>query len=206
MGLKLILRLKNFVFLGFLVFIAFFIQSTHYPQGIPLQNLPKNLKSQFQVGDFVFRKGLDSDSVFIAYLSHSYFSHIGMIVSTQPLTIIHATTNDKPQHKNQVILSSLEEFLSQSRTFGVKRLKVNPKIRAEIAKKAQSYLGQPFILKSDSTSLYCTTFLEESIKAYLDFEVPYMQINFPILGGKYLFPQSFWEHSLMQTILDVFPH
>jgi len=50
-----------------------------------LLNLPK-----LEVGDWVVRMGTVNDSWWISYLSKSEYSHIGMIVATEPkILVIH---------------------------------------------------------------------------------------------------------------------
>ncbi|OCG75040.1 hypothetical protein A9G42_09320 [Gilliamella sp. Nev6-6] len=63
--------------------------------------LPYSIK----VGDWVFRKGIQSDSFIVNQLGGGDFSHIGMIISIQPeIKIIHATTSDDNNRLNQVIV------------------------------------------------------------------------------------------------------
>ena len=48
-------------------------------------------------GDWVFRSGTSADSRLIKSLSQSHFSHIGIVVQTQPQVLIaHATTVVRP--------------------------------------------------------------------------------------------------------------
>ena len=71
--------------------------------------LPPN--GLLQEGDWVFRHGTATDSRLIRELSRSRFSHIGIVVQTQPeVWIAHATTDDDPAHPNQVLLTPLAEF------------------------------------------------------------------------------------------------
>ena len=68
---------------------------------------------QLQVGDWIFRSGHHADSLLIKRLSHSNFSHVGIVVQTQPtVQIAHATTDDNANLPDQVLLTPLHEFLS----------------------------------------------------------------------------------------------
>ncbi|CRZ19359.1 YiiX/YebB-like N1pC/P60 family cysteine hydrolase [Kingella kingae] len=68
---------------------------------------------QLQVGDWIFRSGHHADSLLIKRLSHSDFSHVGIVVQTQPsVQIAHATTDDNADLPDQVLLTPLHEFLS----------------------------------------------------------------------------------------------
>lgn len=77
-----------------------------------------------QAGDWVFRGGLAADSRWIRAVSHSRYSHVGMVVQTTPQVLIaHATTDDDPQRPDQIILSPWQAFASASMadTLGVAR-------------------------------------------------------------------------------------
>lgn len=175
------------------------------------QILKSTLESRAQIGDLIFRKGVNSESAIIANLSNSPFSHIGIVASIAPLRIIHATTDDNPHAQNQVIESSIDEFLLQAQSVGLKRLKLPQSTRESIAKNAKLSLGAPFTLNTSDDSLYCTTFVRDSIVAVApkDFSqhfmqnLPYKRVNFALIGGKYLFPSAFWEHSDLEMILDI---
>ncbi|EOI3894547.1 hypothetical protein ACMTZY_001348, partial [Campylobacter jejuni] len=64
-----------------------------------------------EIGDLVFRAGIGSESFLIENLSQNPYSHIAMVVKTSPTILIHATTDDDKNAKNQVILSSMDDFL-----------------------------------------------------------------------------------------------
>ena len=175
------------------------------------QILKSTLESRAQIGDLIFRKGINSESALIASLSDSPFSHIGIVVNVAPLRIIHATTDDNPRAQNQVIESTIDEFLLQARIVGLKRLPLPQNVRESIANDAKLSLGAPFTLNTSDDSLYCTTFVRNSIVAVApkDFSqhfmqnLPYKRVNFALLGGEYLFPSAFWEHSDLEMILDI---
>lgn len=139
-------------------------------------------------------------------MGDSAFSHIGIVANLAPLRIIHATTDDNPNAPNRVIQSQIDDFLAQAQVVGLKRLPLPQKTREAIAKYALLSLGAPFVLRGSGDSLYCTTLVRDSIKANAPnfaLNLPYKKINFAFLGGEYLLPSAFWEHSGFETILDI---
>lgn len=65
----------------------------------------------------------------IEKLSNFPYTHIAMAVQTEPVVLIHATTDDDLNRKNQVILSSLRDFVKFGRKIAVKRLKFSKESR-----------------------------------------------------------------------------
>ena len=170
------------------------------------QLIKEKLQSHAQIGDLIFRKGKNSESELIAYLGDSPFSHIGIVANLAPLRVIHATTDDNPNAPNRVIQSEIDDFLAQAQVVGLKRLPLAQNTRESIAKYAMLSLGAPFVLRGSGDSLYCTTLVRDSIKANAPnfaLNLPYKKINFAFLGGEYLLPSAFWEHSGFETILDI---
>lgn len=161
------------------------------------------IKQSAEVGDIIFRRGLNTESDIITYISHSPFSHIGMVVSLEPFSIIHASTDDDKMHLNQVIISSLEDFLTQGNSVGLRRLDLPQELRAKIAEDSLAFLTKPFVLSTDSTRFYCTTFLLDIISQRVDFEVDFINVDFAFLGGEYLFPSAFWNHKKTFEIISV---
>ncbi len=78
-----------------------------------LQGLPK-----LKVLDIVLRAGIDLDSLLISQISGSPYSHIGVVISTQPLQILHASSSDT---QNRVAVSEFEYFLAYAKGIAVKR-------------------------------------------------------------------------------------
>ncbi|MGX2984883.1 YiiX/YebB-like N1pC/P60 family cysteine hydrolase [Helicobacter sp. 23-1048] len=168
-----------------------------------IEPIALKISQNAEVGDLIFRKGLNTESDIITYISHSPFSHIGMIVSLEPLSVIHATTDDDKNAPNQVIISSLENFLSQAQAVGLRRLDLPQEIRTAMARDSLRYLAKPFVLSTDSTRFYCTTFLLEVISQQTEFEVDFINVDFAFLGGEYLFPSAFWNHQKTLKVLEV---
>ena len=118
--------------------------------------LPSN--GLLQEGDWVFRHGTATDSRLIRELSRSRFSHIGIVVQTQPeVWIAHATTDDDPVHPNQVLLTPLAEFaaprLSLQTAYARPRF-LSPEQRRASARHA-ARAEQPY---------YCTILLLDAVR------------------------------------------
>lgn len=128
----------------------------------------------------------------------------GMIVELEPLQIIHATTDDDKNHANQVIISTLEDFLAQGNIFALKRLNAPKSLRTQIAQDSLGFVGRAFVLDSSEGRLYCTSFLEGLIQAHYPLKLPYQRLILPALSGYYLFPQAFWESNDFVLIVAPF--
>lgn len=168
-----------------------------------IEPIALKISQNAEVGDLIFRKGLNTESDIITYISRSPFSHIGMVVSLEPFSVIHATTDDDKNAPNQVIISSLENFLAQAQAVGLRRLDLPQEIRIAMARDSLRYLAKPFVLSTDSTRFYCTTFLLEVISQQTEFEVDFINVDFAFLGGEYLFPSAFWNHHKTLKVLEV---
>lgn len=145
-----------------------------------------------EIGDLVFRKGLGAESLLIEKLSDSPYTHIAMVVQTKPIILIHATTDDDKNKKNQVILSSLENFVKYSHKIAIKRLKFSKENKEKIINFAKQNLGKKFVLSSSQDSLYCTTLIENSINQVENFKINKDFVNIPYFKGYYLFPKAFF--------------
>ncbi|EDJ9261520.1 hypothetical protein GFM30_05580 [Campylobacter jejuni] len=174
--------------------LGFFINSNPSNQIIKKPYLPF-----LEIGDLVFRAGIGSESFLIENLSQSPYSHIAMVVKTSPTILIHATTDDDKNAKNQVILSSMDDFLKLSHKIAIKRLKFDEKTKQKIVAKDLEHLGRKFIISTDKDAFYCTTFLEQSINSITPFHLQYTLIKTPFNEGLYLFPQTFFENN--QSVL-----
>ena len=152
------------------------------------------------VGDWIFRSGTSSESHLIETLSHGEFSHIGMVVSLQPEPfIVHATTDDDPQRSNQVLISTLSDFINPqlARRFAIARAAfVTPEENQQAAAWLLKQLRQPFILADRSNAhLYCTTLLADALQhTKMPFKPTWQQINAPMFSGEYLFPNAFADY------------
>ena len=85
-------------------------------QGLKMSDL-KGLP-ELKVLDIVLRAGIDLDSLLIQKLSNSPYSHIGVVISTKPLQILHASSSDT---QNKVAVSEFSYFLANAKGIAVKR-------------------------------------------------------------------------------------
>ncbi|MWN05669.1 YiiX/YebB-like N1pC/P60 family cysteine hydrolase [Gilliamella sp. Pas-s95] len=163
----------------------------------PTSKLPYSVK----VGDWIFRKGIQTDSLIVKQLGGGDFSHIGMIISTNPeIKIIHATTSDDDKFPNQVIVSTLPEFISPelAEKYAIARPNFLSDVQQQqIVSDLLTQQGKAFVLAPrEQPHLYCTTLLFDSItKFQSDFNVEWKYTYFPSLSGTYLFPNAFANYS-----------
>lgn len=163
---------------------------------------------ELAVGDWVFRGGTATESYIIQTLSKGEYSHIGIIVSLapQPL-IVHATTDDDSQRLNQVLLSSLHDFVEPTLAQHFAIAKPNF-ISTEQHQQAANWLvqqvGRPFVLTSrDQPHLYCTTLLTDALQQVVpDFQPQWQAVTAPLFKGEYLFPRAFAEYPNLTWIYD----
>ncbi len=91
-----------------------------------------NTLPPLEIGDIIFREGRGIESVVIQALSNHHYTHIGLIVSTHPIIILHTTPDDNPTKTNQVILSSLDEFLFHAKQIAIKRFDFSTQTREKM--------------------------------------------------------------------------
>lgn len=165
--------------------------------GGPILAVPGDI----QVGDWIFRGGISSDSRWIRALSGSVFSHVGIVVQTTPhILIAHATTDDDPENPDQVIFTGWDAFASAEMAdrLAVARPRfMNAAQRTASAHHAAARLGERFSLTDRTSSpLYCTTLLLDAVQAQTDFNPSWQQLDVPVLGGQYLFPKALAQTDL----------
>lgn len=152
------------------------------------------------VGDWVFRSGTAQESYVIQTLSKSEYSHLGIIVSLEPQTlIVHATTNDDAQRPDQVIISTLNDFIhpALAQHYAIVRPNfINTAQHQAAAQWLIQQVGRPFVLTArDNPHLYCTTLVADAIQQITaDFQPRWQTITAPLFTGEYLFPQAFAEY------------
>lgn len=175
------------------------IISALFPHSVFADSAPQTLRAQdltlppLEVGDLIFRRGDSLESMIISRVSHHHYTHLGLILSTDPLLIIHATTDDNPTAQNQVIISPLDEFLSHARSLAIKRLPLTRAQKDSIALSSRAQLGREFVIDEGSQALYCTTFVESVLAPHIALNLIYDDVNLPTWQGKYLFPRAFFE-------------
>ena len=146
------------------------------------------------MGDWVFRSETSAESQLIQNLSHSEFSHIGMVASLQPeLLIVHATTDDDPQRSDQVLASTLSEFIAPqfAHSFAIARPRfVTEQENQRAAQRVLQQLQQPFVLAERSSEhLYCTTILADTLQhTAIPFQPAWQQVNAPFLAANIYSP------------------
>ena len=159
--------------------------------------LPPN--GLLQEGDWVFRHGTATDSRLIRELSRSRFSHIGIVVQTQPeVWIAHATTDDDPAHPNQIIESDYAAYTAPAiadKTAVARPAFLSADERRAIAAQAAARLGEPFrLVPREKNPNYCTTLIHDALTILRpDLHARWRHIDLPLLGGDYLFPQALGE-------------
>lgn len=158
------------------------------------------------IGDIVLRTGSNMDSLAIQKLGKVQYSHIGIITQTDPeIIVVHSTTDDDPNHTNQVITTPFEVFTSPkfARNFLIIRpsfLTLNEKL--SLAKNIHSKLGAPYILKSrEEDNLYCTTLIEQPLlQLRPNIQLEWHNIDFGPFKGSYLFPDTFMNIEGMEIL------
>lgn len=172
----------------------------HYPAFDPASLPP------LAVGDWLFRLGTSMDSVLIREASGGAYSHVGMVVATSPGVLIgHATTDDDPQHPDQVLLSTLADFLQPHRAqhFAIARPGfLNEALRAQIAQDLSTQQGKPFLLDArDAPHRYCTSLLAEIIGHHMPgFAPAWTRLDLPLFHGDYLLPSAFADYPGLEWI------
>lgn len=157
-------------------------------------------------GDLILRMGTGMDSQLIKQAGGGRYSHIGMVVHTQPeVTLIHATTDDDPEHLDQVVVTSAAAFLSSKKATAYAQLRplfLSQNQINQMVDALQSQIGQPFVLASqEDEHLYCTTLIHTAIaQQQPEFVLPWQTVTAPIFTGRYLFPDAFLNHPGMQLL------
>lgn len=178
-----------------LLFICSFI----FTQCLAKEGIPANI---LEVGDLVFRQGIGSESKVIQILSSHPYSHIAMVTQTKPVMLIHATTNDNEKQPNQVILSSLDDFVKHGKKFAVKRFHFSKENKIKIVEFALQDLKKGFTLSPDKDAIYCTTLLENAINKIENLKLDRIYVSFPFFQGHYLFPKAFYEDNKSVVVYE----
>lgn len=161
---------------------------------------------ELAVGDWIFRSGTSTDSRVIRQLSGSDYSHIGMVVTSGPqVLIVHASTDDQPEHPDQVLLSSLEEFTHPrlAHSFAIARPTfLDPQQKQDIAQALLAQRGQAFVIQPRGVPhRYCTTLLADAIRTQAaDFDPSWSPVDLAFFRGDYLFPRAFAEHAQIRWV------
>ena len=134
-----------------------------------------------------------ADSALIAQMSHSIYSHVGMVAQVDPeITVIHATTEDDlgAPHAG-VVEVPLRAFVHESTAIAIVRFDLTPKEQKLIQDFLCSKLGQDFHLDATAERNYCSTIVADALSQHLQLHLQPIYLEIPLLSGDYLFPQAF---------------
>ena len=193
-------------FAGALIFLALFFCALWFFYDEKNDSAPRGLTIA-DLGDFpqlaeldvILREGVDLDSVVISKISQSPWTHVGIVVSSNPVEIIHASTTDTA---NRVAKSTFADFLKNAERIAVKRYDLSPEKKAAILENLKAQVGKNFSFNQDAP-LYCTTLLENAFgREFLNLE--YQNISAPVLGGEYLLPSAFYDDKKSVLIFENF--
>ena len=179
---------------------------------------PPPLPAGTQAGDVIFRQGTEAVSHMVRALDQGVYSHVGLLVG-QPgaWQVVHATPAERPGQPDAVVLDSLEFFLApqRARAFAVDRVDApSAQARQQAVAWALAQVGRPFALQgtdhaagaSTSTStddgIYCTTLVWQAWqRSGLDWQVAFIQVQMPLLGGRYLLPSALAQSPRLQRLV-----
>ena len=160
------------------------------------------------IGDIILRSGTTMDSLAIQKIGKVKYSHIGIITQIEPeIIVVHTTTDDDPNHPNQVITTSFDIFTSPK--FAHAFLIIRPNFLNDdekiiLANTIQSKIGEPYVLKSrEENNLYCTTLIEQPLlKLRPNIQLEWHTIDIGPFQGSYLFPDTFMNIKGMEILAD----
>lgn len=184
--------LLSFLF-GYCIYQALSSDTDDYYHRLTLDDVSD--MPPLMVGDVVFRLGIGTDSEIIASMGESMYSHVGLVIATNPIAIIHASTNDKKDSPKQVIISDLSEFLAHSLSIAIKRYNLTQSSQDQIPSIAKEYVGRAFVLgdKDDKETLYCTTLVAAILQDFAPITPHYRRVS--LVNMSYYFPQSLFADS-----------
>ena len=200
--LKITLLLTAIVVAVLLCCVLFFRQPEKPFEPADVSHLPP-----LQTGDWVLRMGTETDSRIIRQVGGGEYSHIGMIVSLEPETlIIHATTAEPRQTPSDgVLITPLSHFVASDRA--EKYAIIRPQFltyieKQSIADNLMKKVGNPFVLtEKNRQHLYCTTLITDEIRVMKnDFAPQWQKVDTPIFKGEYMFPNAFVNYPNTQVV------
>lgn len=163
------------------------------------------LQAKLKVGDWIVREGVGYESILIKKMSQSDYSHIGVIVEIYPeIKIVHATTDDHPDRLNQIVVSTLSEFVDVSRSHQwaiYRHEKLTQQQRESVAFNILNQLGQAFILDiKQKPHRYCSTVIAEQLPKQQQQILKWSPVEFPGIHGELLFPNALISLKGVQNI------
>lgn len=146
-----------------------------------------------QPGDLIFREGTEPVSDAVMAVDGGPFSHVGMLIG-QPgdWHVLHATPSEVPGRPDGVVSDTLAFFVDpkRSKRYAIYHVDADAAHRTQAVQDAQTMLGKPFRV-ADPTGTYCTVLVWNAWRqAGIDLDVPFTQLNLPLLNGEYLLPSS----------------
>lgn len=166
------------------------------------------VKHKLAIGDFIVRQGTSYESEIIKRLSGSAYSHVGLIVQINPqILIIHATTDDKIDKQNQVIISTLPEFIQPKLADGwavYRNVKLTNEEIANLTNKAKEQMGKSFVLsvKGEQThGVYCTTLIANYLPMHIYQSLQWQNIDVPSLSGDILYPKALIDEKIGSRLI-----
>ena len=199
---KIIALLTALVVAGLLCCVWFFRQPETPFEPADLSAVPN-----LQVGDWVLRMGVETDSRIIRKMGGGEYSHIGMIVAVNPeIMIVHATTGEPRQTPSDgVLITPLSHFAASDRAekYAIIRPQfLNETEKQTVADNLMKKVGKPFVLtEKNKPHLYCTTLIADEIQSvYPNFAPSWQYQNTPVFKGEYLFPNAFVGYPNTQMV------
>lgn len=192
------------VLMGFFFYVYEMISFEKQEETLAIP-VSESIHQNFEVGDLIVRAGTGYESQLIKQLSGSEFSHIGVITQVFPQVMItHATTDDNPNQENQVIVSTLDEFVQPRlalswAVYRIETLKKNDK--NTLVESVQAEIGKPFVLNERyDFPRYCTTIIESGLPDVFKADLKWTKANIVGLKGELLYPNAFLEHDSVELI------
>ena len=170
------------------------------------------LPADAQAGDVIFRQGTEAVSHMVRAVDQGVYSHVGLLVG-QPgaWQVVHATPAERPGQPDAVVLDSLEFFLApqRARAFAVDRVDApSAQARQQAVAWALAQVGRPFALQGTDHAagaddgIYCTTLVWQAWqRSGLDWQVAFIQVQMPLLGGRYLLPSALAQSPRLQRLV-----
>lgn len=166
------------------------------------------VRNNVKLGDFIVRQGTAYESELIKNLSGSQYSHVGLIIQVEPrILIIHATTDDKKDKPNQVIVSTLSEFVQPKLAKGWAIYR-NDKLTSEdiekIIKNTKMQMGEPFFLSVKNEKVqgvYCTTLIANHLPRSIYHSLQWQQIDILGLHGEILYPNALVDENVGSRLI-----
>lgn len=182
---------KYLLLIPLLLFFVVFLFTKENDKAIFIQ--PKNL----HLADIVLRKGVGTQSEIISMILSSNLTHVGIVSSTNPIKIIHATYEDLGE--NGVVEFDWEQFSKGSKYIKIIRLNLDDEVKKKIVSSLKAKIGDDFKLTTDKDNLYCTTLIEKELKKHINVNLKYDYVDNLLLKGYILPPKSFLdlEHEII---------